>query len=892
MGKRIREKEYSLPSRNSNSSHHTHPGRVWGILHVLKYHHWRQVKRRLTHRRHDSGRPDERADRPGTSDDSGLNFMPEHCTPGTELSDVEEKLVQSSSTKSSIKSRLKSLLSEDKRKGRHKRSSTCPAKSQLQLAQADSVHNLEVDPLSELLLTVETPEPVLKTFQNHLAAGTLDVLSPVFSDKPIANNEKCVDCGTMFSSDNLEQSKIHKHLTCPNKGGPEEKLFNAKILTTDASPHLFKDFLDALDVINANKNFLLEYIQDPGSPLPFHTQNQQSLNANMRRGRSLSFPVSASSSGKQDSDPGQLINKMIDDLLIVEKEKLQTQSNMPNESMHASLEDSHQQSIPSGSSHNSDEVGERDSNSSSVSPQVPNVRTRHFRDLRKKMRRIIEEGRNERHRITMDAILDKIPRGKRLTKNVKKLVHDMSKDHTINGEGEESSTNGFGSRLSSMSFNKLQRSPMRNSSLKESIGRYSQLYETCFNSEAKYPQVENSRMKEEERNSILKTPKSFKRFLSMPNLKSYFHLNEEPSFLLSPQNSMKRYVDRNISPNDIDHHHCRSNHSDDSKSQNFLPTLPNNTNQETSLNADQKQLLVRSASKSGIDFNTEEKEDKIIGIEGLENLRDRGQDIGAETDTCPAEANSVFSSDTSFLDVSFDLENLDIPEEELNSELKQGQDAGLDQMAEQQEAEEDHPEEGENVQNLGTLSRSFNYEIPCIEVDPSNEAAFNYVRKVLDLSGFTGHDSLGIWFSDNQPVDPSVYEELEGCLLLDPDCSGNRGEGGECSHLLLFDIVNEGLLEIFGRSYNYYPRPLSSLSRVHPLPTGEKVLYNVWKLISWYLNSTIYDLYTSLDYYVSKDLSKYDGWMNLQFDSECVGLELDDLIFDDLLEEMIFTQLT
>jgi len=59
MGKRIPEKEYALPSRNGNSSHHTHPGRVWGILHVLKYHHWRQVKRRLTHRRHDSGRHDE-----------------------------------------------------------------------------------------------------------------------------------------------------------------------------------------------------------------------------------------------------------------------------------------------------------------------------------------------------------------------------------------------------------------------------------------------------------------------------------------------------------------------------------------------------------------------------------------------------------------------------------------------------------------------------------------------------------------------------------------------------------------------------------------------------------------------------------------------------------------
>lgn len=202
-------------------------------------------------------------------------------------------------------------------------------------------------------------------------------------------------------------------------------------------------------------------------------------------------------------------------------------------------------------------------------------------------------------------------------------------------------------------------------------------------------------------------------------------------------------------------------------------------------------------------------------------------------------------------------------------------------MGEQQEAKEE-------FQKHRTLSKHFNYEIPCIEVDASNQAAFNYVRKVLELSGFTGHQSLGMWYSDNQPVDPSVYDELEGCLLLDPDCSGN-GEGGQCNHLLLFDIINEGLLEIFARSYSYYPRPLSSLSNVHPVPVGENVLYKVWTLISCYLNSTSFELYPSLDYYVSKDLAKYDGWMNLQFDSECVGLELDDLLFDDLLEEIIAT---
>nr|KYP33577.1 hypothetical protein KK1_045562 [Cajanus cajan] len=682
------------------------------------------------------------------------------------------------------------------------------------------------------------------------------MLSPVFSEKPISNHDKCVDCGTMFSSDILEHRKIHKHFS-PNQAGPEEKSMNAKILTTDASPHLFKDFLDALDLINTNKDFLLEYIQDPGSPLPFHTQ--QSHSGQLRRVKSLSFPVSASSSGRHDPDAGQLINQMVDDLFHAEEGKSQVQSNMQNASMNECSKTLHQHSMPSSSSHNFDLWCERNNGSSSVSSQVPtNVKTRHFRDLRKKMKHLIEEGRNEKNRITMDAILDKIPRGRKFTKNVKKLMHDQSKDHTTNGE--------------------------------ESAGRYSQLYDTCFNSEAKYPKTENLRLRTEERNSVLKTPKSFKRFLSMPNLKSYFHQNEEPlSVLLSPQNSMKKYEDRTTNTSVIDQKQSRFDHTDDSNSHILPPTLADNTNEESSLNADQKQLLVMSASKSGFDFSNEEN---IIGIEGLANFRDSEQEIGCETESANmrAEANSVLSSDTSFLDIAFDLE------EESDSELNPGSADGLDNLSVQEEAEEDHPEvienfqpdeEVENFQNLGTLSQHFNYEIPCIEVDASHKAAFNYVRKVLELSGFTGNDSFGIWYSDNQPVDPSLYEEMKGCLLFDPYCSCNSCEGEPCNHMLLFDVINEGLLEIFGASYSYYPRPLSSLSHVHPLPAGENVLPKVWTLISWYLNTPTMELYPPLDYYVSKDLSRNDGWMNLQFDSECVGLELDDMIFDDLLEEII-----
>jgi len=550
--------------------------------------------------------------------------------------------------------------------GRHKRSSTCPGKSQL--TRVDSVHHLEVDPLSEMLLTGENPEPVLETFQNHLAAGTLEVLSPVFSGskKPNTdNNDKCVECGAMFSSDDLEQHDNihhHKHLSL-SEGLQVEKLMNATILTTDASPLLFKDFLDALDVISSNKDFLLKYINDPGSPLPFQTHNLQcSPNRKSRRAKSISLPICGSSSRSKDSE--QMVDDWFDIKRVIES-KIQNFGDFHKPSTSYShkvdhkLLDSDQESV--GRDHN---------NISSDSSQVQNnVKTKNFTDLRKRIKHIIEESKNEKRRITMDAIVDKIPRGSKFSKNVRKLMnHNQFKNR--NGEGNESGTSSsyYGNYLSSNSNNKHQLTGMRTSSLKEADNRYSQLYDTCFhnevsNKEVKYPKTESLKLKTEERPSILKTPKSFDRFLSLPNLKSYFIPSEEPSVRLSPQNSVRKSEDRTIST-------CAN--SDYSNSQTLSPTISDHTNEESILNDDKKQVIVKSASEteSGSDDNDDIKSEKSIGFDGLGSLRDNectasnDQENGSaiESNTMLAEANSAFSSDTSFLDFTFELENLNLLE--------------------------------------------------------------------------------------------------------------------------------------------------------------------------------------------------------------------------------------
>ena len=170
-----------------------------------------------------------------------------------------------------------------------------------------------------------------------------------------------------------------------------------------------------------------------------------------------------------------------------------------------------------------------------------------------------------------------------------------------------------------------------------------------------------------------------------------------------------------------------------------------------------------------------------------------------------------------------------------------------------------------------------------VQVDIKNKAKFNYVRDVLELSGLSRNELLETWHSNDHPVNPSVFEEVEGCLALEPECSGNE-ENGSCNHLLLFDLINEVLMEIYESSLTYYPLRLSSLSHIRPLPVGYHVLEAVWANISWYF-SWEPDTDLTLDHVVSRDLAKGDGWMNLQLEAESLGLELEDWIFYDLLDE-------
>jgi hypothetical protein len=167
-----------------------------------------------------------------------------------------------------------------------------------------------------------------------------------------------------------------------------------------------------------------------------------------------------------------------------------------------------------------------------------------------------------------------------------------------------------------------------------------------------------------------------------------------------------------------------------------------------------------------------------------------------------------------------------------------------------------------------------------------DDADFNYVRLVLELSGFNKTEHLGTWYSLEQPLSPSLFKELEA--LLHPELE-DYGEENECScddHRLLFDLINDTLLEVYERSFTYFPKAFSFNHHIRPMPKGHHLLEEVWERLSSHL-SLRPELDQSLDDVVARDMTKGAGWMNLQFDNECVALELEDLIFDELLDELI-----
>lgn len=172
---------------------------------------------------------------------------------------------------------------------------------------------------------------------------------------------------------------------------------------------------------------------------------------------------------------------------------------------------------------------------------------------------------------------------------------------------------------------------------------------------------------------------------------------------------------------------------------------------------------------------------------------------------------------------------------------------------------------------------------------PKKKSDLDYVRHLLEQSGIAVDASEIAWHSSNELFSPQLFEEVEARWPHTRDeLTGCPDFYGCWHHQMVFDLVNEVLLEVYDVSMPYYPKPLSSSCNVRPFPLGHHIIEEVCRDIRRLVDAKA-DENESLDCIVARDLDHDPRWMNLQLESEFVGLDIEDMIFDELLQDAVFS---
>ncbi|ERM95013.1 uncharacterized protein LOC18422996 [Amborella trichopoda] len=170
------------------------------------------------------------------------------------------------------------------------------------------------------------------------------------------------------------------------------------------------------------------------------------------------------------------------------------------------------------------------------------------------------------------------------------------------------------------------------------------------------------------------------------------------------------------------------------------------------------------------------------------------------------------------------------------------------------------------------------YRDPKISIE-RNAAIFEYVSDVLEASGFSKGGFQESWHSSDEPLDFSLFNEVAY-----PSCQIHEDQ-----RHLIFDCINEVLVELYKRYFGYSLWFSLSRNNIRPIPTSKHVLEEVWTGIRWHLQSEI--LPNTLDSLSKRDLERREGWMDLGVDIEQLIIEIEEEIFEDLIDEAVFGDL-
>ncbi|KAF3778911.1 TRM32 protein [Nymphaea thermarum] len=698
--------------------------------------------------------------------------------------------------------------------------------------------------------------------------------------------------------DELGKQLLEKHALLQEKmDEAKEAILNhnyvdAKDLARDMLLHQSKDFVDALEILNTDRELFLELLQNP-NPLaerespdkqPFHEENDiicsSSLtNADSSTKKHVKDPKHKMKGKKwftklrkdhQDKDspldlqPTNLLKDVKHQKKKQDKDRkldLQNTNSLKDaDRMDKSSDPPKRTTVmkpASGTPRSNKDLDPSLSSTNKFSRAESEKAGNRFRDLKHRLKKAIKDGRKEQLHISMDGILHKVPYG---TKDNMKEKVDQHKETTACGVNREQARSNADSCPSPSSSIKddLNNRELNSSVTKSNIRDHPTTF-TVLN--------ENIESTASGRDQFSEEPASLQEIPSDGDHRKESHNGE-------PKNTENMVMKVNGEP-ELDIVHDDNEESAGSPPMHF----PENSDH-------------RKESHNGEPKNTENIVMKVYGEPELDIVHDDNEEnAGSPPLHFP--------------------ENSDIQHQELGTGTAKITETSPDsitdchfeeglvpmQMHEFQRKDSIVPQEDQcngavphdavaipGVHANQVSADNGNSHDPYTHGDEEDKADFTYVMDVLKASGLRGDESPTQWHSREQPMDPLLFNEV-GTLPTSDIAGVNMVTA--CNHQLLFDCINEALLEIYERSFKKYPWFMSLTSRTRTMPIGKYILDEVWSEISWHLESQS-QLYPSVEYLVTRDLAKSNGWMDVQAEAKSIVIELESLITNDLLDDALY----
>ncbi|KAK4440857.1 protein TRM32 [Sesamum alatum] len=754
----------------NDDSHGKQPGCMWGLVHVLGYHHWRfNVRKMIQHHKYE----DRRHDQCDWSPDTNIHRHDAHEAEKL-LSEKESSYISTkrsrATKKRSLKARIKALIAEEISKEGENVQGEEGFSFKSNLQRTYSIHHLE---------SLDDGFGKIHKGSKH---RILFLPTNVESHAP-----KSLDTTQMKAAGNQEASRGKSDMCSP----------------MDTARPDTKEDSDLLDIFKVDKELLIRHLQDADESFVNFSRSALGLNAKAKFGKSRSFPL-AELSQRRKLKPIKLENKQREVWSFPREDK---------------------------------------SHAANQSPRLD--RSDYFRRRSGEL-----AGDDESNGI---------------------LHQDIMAGNIMDSIGEKHEENDI-----------RKRTHRRSSSLNESMYKYAQLFENSFRMETKLNPSKSLKLT----NEYGPAPVFFGRIGSLSNVDSYYS-NSDFEVLgddLSGNGS-------SVTENDTSSALRKDDRENVPLSANALAIChkePVDRCNSTQIKEDDASLRLHTRDDDSEKLDALKAEaDKLEPIDSLWEQ---------ETNYSDNSANKEIIYQGFILDSDICLEETECRKVEhqiseglepksITVELNSSMDFNDLKSLPSKSLSTDITLTPENGETPDTVAEAF-------MLDGHSEKSSSdlyYVRHLLDQSGIAADLSDVTWHASDQPFSPNLFEKVEACWPHERDqLTGLPDFYGCWHHQMLFDLVNEVLLEVYDMSLPYYPKPLSSSCHVRPFPMGSHIIEEVSTRAGMLLKLKPEEK-QSLDCIVAHDLSHDRSWMNLQLESECVALDVEEMMFNELLEEIIFS---